>query len=225
MDVVLRENKFSSREVLVSEAVWDLDELLEDLRKRATEADLPAVPELLAAIEEFRLGLDWDWDWETILAKVAAAREAVDQFERTVVRSARLQGETWDNIADGLNSNRHTVRYRYGRNDLEELDRLDQAHDAESQVALSRLRALQARGVTDRVNSNKRSAPTSNCRPDTCGSARRWNANSALPSRRRADMALSTGRSPRDSPTGAIGPGRWGARRNTAKGDDRVTVR
>ena len=133
----------------MSEAVWDLDELLEDLRKRATEADLPAVPELLAAIEEFRLGLDWDWDWETILAKVAAAREAVDQFERTVVRSARLEGETWDSIADGLNSNRHTVRYRYGRNDLEELDRLDQAHDAESQVALSRLRALQARGVTD----------------------------------------------------------------------------
>jgi hypothetical protein len=119
----------------------DVREVIEDMKELALKASLPAVPEVLEALEQVEFGTYV----EDSLRAMARAREAVEELDRVAVRVARLHGLSWEEIGEELGLTRQGARYRYGRNDLAELDQLDELHDAERQALMSEIKLAMAR--------------------------------------------------------------------------------
>lgn len=119
----------------------DVREVIEDIKEQAVKASLPAVPEVLDALEQIEFGTYV----EDSLRAMARAREAVEELDRVAVRVARLHGLSWEEIGEELGLTRQGARYRYGRNDLAELDQLDELHDAERQALMSEIKLAMAR--------------------------------------------------------------------------------
>jgi hypothetical protein len=124
------------------------DELY-DLVEAAENLSLPVVPEALAALDE----LHWGTAWERAFAALAALQAAVRELERSAARMAQIDGKSWQKIGGYLGLTAQGARKRHGLNHLDELDALDELHDAEMQALCRqvRLKAIRARSSSDRT--------------------------------------------------------------------------
>lgn len=120
---------------------YDLEDVLEVVQKSDFPA-LTAVAEALAALH------GWTFHWSDVFEATRRAREAVEHLEREAVRWARLDHLSWEDIGEELRISGAGARKRYartGRDDLEELDALDDFHEAETKAFFAELQLASAR--------------------------------------------------------------------------------
>src|SRR5262245_35965695 len=98
--------------------------LTEDLREAVEESGLPVLGEVLAALDSWINGSEWS----ELFDAIAHARVALDDFERAVVRRARVDGVTWDEIAEYVGLSRQGAQKRFTGIGVEELDALEELH-------------------------------------------------------------------------------------------------
>jgi hypothetical protein len=125
---------------------------LHELLEAAENLSLPVIPEALAALD----ALYWGTAWERTFAALAALQTAVRELERSAARMAQVDGESWQKIGGYLGLTAQGARKRHGLNHLDELDALDELHDAEMQALCRqvRLKAIRAREASDRKADN-----------------------------------------------------------------------
>lgn len=115
-----------------------LAELVEELE----ELQVPAVPALLDVWIKAAYGGSY---WDEILSGVVRAREGVEDFERLIVKWARLDGETWADVASALGLSRQGAQKRYGFSGSSELDALENVHQAERELLMQQMKLRAAR--------------------------------------------------------------------------------
>lgn len=119
-----------------------LTELLVELE----ELQVPAVPALLSVWIKAAYGGSY---WDEILAATLKAREGVEDFERLIVKWARLDGETWADVAVAFGLSRQGAQKRYGFTGSSELDALEDVHQAERELLMQQIKLRAARARQD----------------------------------------------------------------------------
>lgn len=116
---------------------------LEEVMEMARESGFPALPEVADALDAL-----YGWtnpDWREVFAATQHAKEAIEHLEREAVRLARLDGLSWEEIGDELDITGQGARKRYARPDLEELEALDELHEAETEAIRAEMKLASAR--------------------------------------------------------------------------------
>lgn len=106
--------------------------------------DLPVLGDVVDALEALAASYN---TWRDVFGPLHRARDGLDHREREVVRWARMERESWDDIAEGLGLSRAGLQKRYARSDLAELDALEGLHHAQLQGFASELKMKAAQRV------------------------------------------------------------------------------
>lgn len=137
----------------MADLIADLDTILDVAHSR----NLPVIQEAARALIT---AVSPDTRPEELLTEIGRVTQAAHDLERAMVRRARMEGLSWDDIGDKLGVSGPGARKRYGSNDLEDLDRLDALHDAELQALRSEieLRKLRDPRLQDPRNTETQAA-------------------------------------------------------------------
>ena len=114
-------------------ATVDFDEL----KRVCRVGGLPVLPEVVEMLERWAAPTTRSADE---FASVAAAKSSLEEFERSLVRRARLDGHTWDEIAEYLGLSVQSARRRYCRIGIAELDALEDLHRGQMQALMAALK-------------------------------------------------------------------------------------
>ena len=126
-------------------------EQTESLREAVAESELPVLEEVLTALDRW---LCTDYQWPEVFEAIAHARVALDDFERALVREARVDGSTWDDIGGYVGLSRQGAQKRFKGVGVEELDALDELHQHQleafaAEIKLQKVRTSAGQAIDD----------------------------------------------------------------------------
>src|SRR5680860_1169821 len=134
---------------------------VQEMREKALQNRLPAVPEVLDAVTAILLEKA---EAQERLERAALAKQEVQFLEDDAVRSARADGESWGSIASYMGMSRAGVRKRYHSPRDDDLDAFNEVHAAELKMVQAEYRRQATRlsktlEVLSEAELNARPAP------------------------------------------------------------------